>query len=647
MKFKLPQLSKEYRPELNGLRALAVLLVLFFHLDFDWMQGGFLGVDVFLVISGYFISRNILNDLQQGTFSFLKFYTKRLRRLFPALLVTLLLVLVAGYFWLTPSNFERLGQSTLFSSISLSNLFFWNESGYFNVNSETKPLLHMWSLSLEEQFYLFWPLLLTLFFKFLRKYLLIVITLFVIVSVVLGELYVSSHPDAVFFLIPFRMFEFLLGASCIWLEPFTLKKYRMGEEFLFLLGLALILYTAVVFDSTTRMPGLLSLIPCVGAMLIIYAGKAPSMSWLLKNKVVELIGKSSYSIYLVHWPILVYYKYVSLAEFGLMQQVVLGIISIGFGLLMWYFIENTFRYPKRKKMKMDRVWVVVPSAVFILCICAAFVWKSEGVPSRYSRELYMSKEEILANRKQYWKESKSKNNLLKGIPGKGHVLVLGNSHAIDLIYALRYNGLDSKITSLQSSGKCYNFGTPFKKIDEEYCLTNRTNNLKNTNWAEAEVIYLHDHWPKLDIENLRLILSEVRKRTSAPVFVFGPKMVYKEQVPEIIRSSGSVIPDIINEYAKKFAQKELKESINEGLKKEFRRPYYSKNNIHFIDLLEFQGGDNLDQFEIVSNERLKFLYFDASHLTEQGARELGSKIKEVYPYLFDISLLKNEFSTKK
>jgi len=175
-----PQISKEYRPELNGLRALAVILVLLYHLDFDWMKGGFLGVDVFLVISGYFISRNIIYELQQGKFTFYGFYTKRLRRLFPALIFTLILVLVAGYYLLTPSNLERLGKSTIYSSLSLSNFFFWSESGYFDLGANLKPLLHMWSLSLEEQFYLFWPLLLFLLYRYFKKHILLFILFFII-----------------------------------------------------------------------------------------------------------------------------------------------------------------------------------------------------------------------------------------------------------------------------------------------------------------------------------------------------------------------------------------------------------------------------------------------------------------------------------
>lgn len=312
---------------------------------------------------------------------------------------------------------------------------------------------------------------------------------------------------------------------------------------------------------------------------------------------------------------------------------------------MWYFIENTFRYPKRKTAKLDRVWITVPSLVLILCICAAFVWNSEGIPYRYSGDLYMTKEEILANRKQYWKESNSKNKLLKGIPGEGHVMVLGNSHAIDLIYALRYNGLDSKITSLQTSGKCYNFGIPIKEVDATHCAIKKKENFNNTNWAIADVVYLHDSWSVLEIESLRMVLAEIRVKTKAPLFVFGPKMVYKEQVPEIVRASMSNTPSVINEYAAQFSLKELKAKINSGLKNEFSNPKYMDDQIYYIDMLTIQGGDEMNEFRIVSKD-LKFLYFDALHLTETGSREIGAKLRLEYPYLFDISELKKEFPVK-
>ena len=631
---------REYRPELNGLRALAVILVLLYHLDFHWMKGGFLGVDVFLVISGYFISKNILFGLQKGTFTFTGFYTKRLRRLFPALIFTLIIVLIAGYFLLTPSNYERLGQSTIFASLSASNFFFWNESGYFNLDASTKPLLHMWSLSLEEQFYLFWPLLLVTLHKFLKKYLLLFIVILILGSLALSELYFSTHPDASFFLIPFRMFEFLLGACCIWLESIVKNKSKIILELLFAVGLGLILFSGMQFSSATRMPGLLSLVSCVGAMFIVMGGQAPILSWTLKNKPVELIGKASYSIYLIHWPLIVYYKYWTLNELTFKYQIILGLVSIILGLLMWYFIENTFRYRKVKKIKIDPIWFAIPTLIIAVSTISGVIWNSGGVPSRYTNELYMSKEEILSNRKMYFDEYKEKGPLLDGQTNKGHVMIMGSSHSVDLIFALRQNGFEARITALKSLGKCYNFGESSAENDKEFCTNIKEENLSNENWKKVDAIYLHDHWPQWDSLGFKRIVTRVRSISEAPIFVFGPKMTYRNQVPEIVRLTNSVVASNINNKAIEFSRKDLKIRINNNLKEEFEKPYYKENNIHFINVLELQGGNDMDSFEVVSKQSLKFLYFDNSHFTKQGSKEFGLKLKGKHPTLFDIQELK-------
>lgn len=636
-KLSFPEVYREYRPELNGLRAVAVLLVLFFHLDFEWMKGGFLGVDIFLVISGYFISRNLIYEFQNDKFTFYGFYTKRLRRLFPALIVTLSLVLVVGYFMLTPVNYERLGESTLFSAVSLSNFFFWGEAGYFNADAATKPLLHMWSLSLEEQFYLFWPLLLFLIYKFLRKYTIVIVGLLIAISIFLGELYFAKSPDAVFFLIPFRMFEFMLGAACIWLERFTPKVPKMVAEILFMLGFLVIIGSAIAFDHSTPMPGLLSLIPCGGAVLIILNGKVDFSSWSLKNIPMELIGKASYSIYLVHWPLVVFYKYQNLTDLSLSTQILLAVISMILGFLMWYFIENTFRYIKDKKAKLDRIWIGVPIAIMILVLVSTTIWKSEGLKGRFSEELYITKAEIVANRERYFDKYRQGDSLFAGKPNKGHVMVMGNSHSIDLIYMLRLNGFEAKITALTSLGKCYNFGQSYSEADAEMCTTRRLLNLKNENWKEADAIYLHDNWPQWDPIGFREMIKTLRSMTQVPIYVFGPKMTYEKDIPEIIHASSSILPKTINNFAKQFEKREVKVEINTELLSEFKDPYYSENDIHLIDILGIQGGKNLDSFEIVSADRLEFLYFDFNHFTEVGAKTLGSKLKKLHPEVFTIN----------
>ncbi|HPF10556.1 MAG TPA: acyltransferase family protein [Flavobacteriaceae bacterium] len=630
-----PKVEKSYRPELNGLRALAVLLVLFFHLDFHWMQGGFLGVDIFLVISGYFISKNLLYDLQNERFSFKKFYTKRLRRLFPALIVTIAGVLLAGYYLMTPAAYERLGLSSLFSSLSASNFFFWKEAGYFDGEAATKPLLHMWSLSLEEQFYLFWPLCLMLVFRWWRKGLGLLLLVGIVASIAICEAFRPEHASAVFFLIPFRMFEFWMGALCIGLEHKALFKKRGLQEILFAMGLVLMIGTSIYTNGDSRMPGLLSLVPCAGAMMVILGGKAPWARWTLSNKTMEYIGKASYSIYLVHWPLIVYFKYYTLEELSKANQWVLGLISIALGFLMWQFVENKFRYTKKPKIGMDRIWIGVPVLILLLVLTGSFIWKSGGIPGRFSDQLYMTKEEITSNRDRYFEKYSIDNELLLGDPGSGQVIIMGNSHAIDLIYMLRENGFTPRITRLNSLGKCYNFGQSYAENDEGLCLKQLEHNLADENWATADAIFLHDNWPQLNLEGLKEILKKVRALTEAPIYVVGPKMTYTQDIPDIVHASKTVVPKNINSFAQQFEKCNEKVFIDLKLIEEFSNPKYANDHIFYIDLLELQGGDNLEAFEIVSSEKLKFLYFDFNHFTTEGARKLGTKLKKVHPELFN------------
>ena len=638
----IANLIKSYRPELNGLRALAVLLVLFYHLDFDWMKGGFLGVDIFLVISGYFISKNILHDIQQGNFTLSKFYTKRIRRLFPALLFTIIIVLIAAFLLFTPSYYSRLGYSSLYSALSVSNFFFWNETGYFDLDASAKPLLHMWSLSLEEQFYLVWPLSLVIFYKFLKRYLFALIILGVVISIVLAHWYFDMDRSAVFYLIPFRMFEFLLGAACIWIERSnTIITRRKISGYIFRIGMILMVFSSVYFDGNTRMPGLLSMLPCIGAMLIIISGTNSSISGILSHKYVELIGKASYSIYLIHWPLISLYKYWRLAEPKIIEQLGLGVLSVGIGFFMWYFIENRFRYAPRTYIKVDPVWYAVPSVVLLITIWS-FSIQGGSVQPTMEGELYMSQEEILKNRDNYWRETNSNKEILNGSENKGHILVLGNSHAIDIIYALRLNGYEGKITSLQSGGKCFNFGTAEEDIDRKFCNDRKKSNLEHRAWGNVDAVYVHDDWPKLELNSLRKILKEIRQLNDVPVYIFGPKMVYSQYVPEIARNARSLIPQEINDHANRFALKKQRIEINESLISEFsENTYYAQNNIFFINVLEIQGGVDYSNFKIVTAE-LEFLYFDALHFTKLGSRIFGESLKKKYGYLFETELLKHK-----
>lgn len=312
----------KYRSDIDGLRALAVLSVLVFHLNSDWLPGGFIGVDVFFVISGFLISQIIKNEVATGRFSFLDFYKRRIRRILPPLYLVLFFSALAGFFLLLPEDFDRLFDSLVYSSAFLANRFFSKDGGYFDIASDEKPLLHIWSLSIEEQFYFIWPLVFILVFHFLSKYrkgnIDTLLAAFVACAVLLGftysQFYLMSAKagDSVYFLLRLRFSELLVGALFAFLPVCT---YRQACHLLQWAGVVLITCGLLLLDKHSLFPGVNALLPCLGAGLFIYGGRSEQAAGGLVMRAFQMryvvgVGLISYSLYLWHWPVLAYLRYI-------------------------------------------------------------------------------------------------------------------------------------------------------------------------------------------------------------------------------------------------------------------------------------------------------------------------------------------------
>ncbi len=611
------------------MRAVAVIVILFFHAGYGWARGGFIGVDVFFVISGYLITRNIAYELQEGEFSFAAFYKRRIRRLFPALLFTSAAILAAAIWLFSPTDLKRLGNSLLYTILSVSNFFFWGEVDYFNAASEFKPLLHTWSLAIEEQFYLIWPALLVGLFWFKKRYIGIgFFIVSIVLSLYLSQSFIEKQPETVFFLLPFRVFEFSIGALCLWLDEVK-PKLRVIKEFYTVLGLALILWSAFAYSELTVFPGLSALIPCIGAALVIYAGKSYVSNIFLSNRIAVGLGLISYSLYLVHWPLFVFYKYWKFTQITAIENIILLLLSIAIAYLMWRFIEQPFRYKKGSRHS-DIMLFWFAAAALVLSFVSANVWGHNGWPSRFPSEYFLSEKELTANRERYIHAVKKDSDILSvRDANQKNVIVMGNSHSIDLIYALRENGSRINITHLPTSYLCYNFGTPILEKNKKLCHTKLQTNLADEHWARADAVYLHDHWPKLNAEDLGKRLNEIRRITKAPIYVFGPKMIYRKPVPQIVLSHLRM--SSINTYSKAFEKKE-RIITNNAIRKMINNT--NIKDVYYVDVLRTQCGDSMDECGIVSDLNHKFLYFDYSHFTLQGAREFGKRLKTKYPQVF-------------
>jgi peptidoglycan/LPS O-acetylase OafA/YrhL len=294
--------DERFRPEIAGLRAVAVASVILFHLKIAGFQGGYVGVDVFFVISGYLITRNILREIESGQFSFAAFYSGRTRRIYPALIFTVLATYLCGFLWCSPPMFQDLAKEATHAILSISNIQYWRESNsYFAPRSENLALLHCWSLSLEEQFYLMWPLLLVVASKVQRTF--EVVAAVGVVSLAFSMIVSRSDPSAVFFLTPFRIYEFVMGAMVLMAESNTRLTPRLSEA-LFAAGLLSILASAAFFRSEMPHADVASLLPCAGAALVIRAGSKHRLAAILTNRTALIIGALSYSLYLCHWPII-------------------------------------------------------------------------------------------------------------------------------------------------------------------------------------------------------------------------------------------------------------------------------------------------------------------------------------------------------
>ncbi|EIX5057537.1 acyltransferase, partial [Escherichia coli] len=378
--------AKKYRGDIDGLRAIAVLGVIFFHIGLSF-PGGFVGVDVFFVISGYLITRNITGQLESNAFSFGQFYTRRALRLLPALFFVSALSLIAAMLLFSPQQMIDFGKSLIFAVISLSNFFFWLSSDYFDASSITKPLLHTWSLSVEEQFYLVWPLLLTLAYKLKSKNgIIAIISIMFVVSIIYSQSLLPSDSNKSYFLTTSRAFEFAVGAIVVFLERLKQPK-GMILNVLYMTGIAIIIISMFMYNETTQFPGVMALIPCIGAGMAIYAGNA-KVSVVTDNKVAIYIGLISYSLYLVHWPVIVFYNYYIATTPDIIDKIAMIIITAIFSLITFYGIEKTFRLHNVKldKFKIVTVYSCVGSIIAILIFAGKYSYESNGMTWRVNEK---------------------------------------------------------------------------------------------------------------------------------------------------------------------------------------------------------------------------------------------------------------------
>jgi peptidoglycan/LPS O-acetylase OafA/YrhL len=372
----------KYRAEIDGLRALAVLPVILFHAGFEWFGGGFVGVDVFFVISGYLITTIIISELAEGKFSLINFYERRARRILPALFFVIFACLPFAWLWLVPSDLKDFGQSLIAVSTFSSNILFWLESGYFDAAAELKPLLHTWSLAVEEQYYIIFPIFLILTWRLGLNWILALLLIAFVISLGAAQWGAYNSPSATFYLLPTRGWELLIGVFvAFYLKYSAHLKSHFINQVLSLFGFSMIVYSVIVFDKATPFPSMYALVPTIGTgLLILCAVPKTFMHNLLSFKFIVGIGLISYSAYLWHQPLLAFARHRLLGEVSDFILIILCASSLVMAWFSWRFIEKPFR--NKNTFTRNRIFIYSLTGIFVFCLIGFSLNINDGYGER-------------------------------------------------------------------------------------------------------------------------------------------------------------------------------------------------------------------------------------------------------------------------
>jgi peptidoglycan/LPS O-acetylase OafA/YrhL len=537
--------QRDYRADIDGLRAIAVLAVLAQHVGIRVMRGGFIGVDVFFVISGYLISQVLIADIDVGRSPLVAFYVRRVRRILPALVVVEFATFVCCLIYVLPSEFVDTSRSLVAAALSVSNVYFWLTSGYFDRVALSKPLLHTWSLGVEEQFYLFWPLLITAACKYGRKTALSMTLIIGLLSIIASAIGAFTHPSATFYLVHTRAWELLLGAVLA-LGAFPNPLSPLVRSILGVVGLLLIGVSVFTINSLEPFPGLLAIPPCLGTAFVILAGRDGTCisSRLLSWQPVVFIGLISYSLYLWHWPVIVFQRnYAFLISGGSekAQKAVMVAASLILATLSWKFVEQPFRVgrwhlARGRWLRMGLIGTCAAVALGLAGVVA------QGFPARYSaRELEVGAFRDSTNMVRlgscFLEPSRDTPQAFAGEclaldPKMPNYLLLGDSHAAELWLGL--SSVYDRIHFLQATATDCLPTTVHDFVESRGCVRLIDAMLFDfLTHHRIDRVILAAKWRPSSADHLAATLAYLKER-SIPVTVIGPTIIYDSPLPRLL-----------------------------------------------------------------------------------------------------------------
>mgnify|MGYP000576370355 CR=1 FL=1 len=618
----------QFRKDINGLRAIAVIAVVLFHFNPSWLSGGFAGVDVFFVISGFLMTGIIFRGIEQKNFSILKFYVDRSNRIIPALAVLCLVLLFFGWFFLTPLDYRTLGKHTVSSVGFFSNFIYWSESGYFNSASHGKWLLHTWSLSVEWQFYIIYPIVLVVMRNIMSlkamKTTVLLGSLLVFIFCIIAS---YQWPNPSYYLLPTRAWEMMLGGVA-YIYPLTLLE--KNKKFLEWLGLLLIAGSYFFISKDNPWPGYLAIFPVLGSFLIIQAQRNDSL--VTSNIVFQKIGVWSYSIYLWHWPIVVGIYYFSLkgifVYLGILLSILLGFLSNKY--VEKIKIKNNFDLAL-SYLKCKPVWV----AIFVIAL-GGFVYQKNyfiyGIPKKIYDGMIIDKNTD-GYGKFTWRKHHELDKKVSFADKKYKILIIGDSQAGDFINALYTVGVNNEvdIVSRVIERKCGAFYIESKSLINLFDNNIKKINNFDTNKChnsiaklrgdrvvdDADVIIISMSWGDTHFPFILESISNIRsKNMKAGIYLVGNKG-FSEQVPEMMYKAYLKKVEL-NNYAfdEIRADVSYQNKIFEESQLEFDYKY-----INMTDILCYDSKCS------VFDKNKGLFYYDSQHLTKAGAKYIGEQIK--------------------
>ena len=645
----------KYRAEIDGLRALAVIPVILYHAGFKLFGGGFVGVDVFFVISGYLITTIILAELEAGAFSLIHFYERRARRILPALFVVMFACFIAAWIFYYPQDMKQFSKSLVAVSAFSSNIFFWLTSGYFDTGTELKPLIHTWSLAVEEQYYLLFPLFLMLAWKLGKRWIVGLLAVVFVISLVWAQWLSATHPSFNFYMLPTRGWELLIGAFIAFYYARTnIKKHNHNiEQAGSLIGLLLIAYSIFSYSDKTPFPSAYALAPTLGAaLIIIFATHKTVVGSLLSSKPFVAIGLISYSAYLWHQPMFAFARECSLNEPSMYLMSILAVVSFAFAYLSWKYVERPFRNKYRFSRKQVFIFAIVGTIFFVGLGYAG--WKSLGyefrLPEKERDSILFGSPSILSGSPNFDSSCKdllgmttANDEVCVANSKTPKILFAGDSHAMALFKSIYGNEIaidDALLISMNSCPLYPNLvnssitnSNNCQSISDKILATSRAHN-------SIKTVVLVNRMPNLNEDKSGFEFNgKVLKNREAfelgtdymitKLLNMDKKVIYVMDVPQLKyhpRTCLQRLPLLSQSnsechYTTLDYENERKDYVNEVIKLKKKYP-----SLVVVDPLNIFC-DNKNCKLLYNN---KSLYYDLDHISIYGSKLLLNHMKESY-----------------